>query len=103
MYNNSGEKVHILQLVLKVVTTTIHNETNLVLSQYPVWQYSAFATTFLVVAITSFSCNNSYDYRNAQNKWQKCAYTTTTLKIVAITNTYCYNFSVVAISEVALG
>jgi hypothetical protein len=61
MYENSGENVHILQLVLTVVTTTIHNATNLLLSQYPVWQYGACPTSFLVVAITSFSCNNTYD------------------------------------------
>jgi hypothetical protein len=64
-----------LQLVLTVVTTTIHNATNLLLSQYPVWQYGSCATSFLVVEITSFSCNNTYDYRNTQKKWQKmCIY-----------------------------
>jgi hypothetical protein len=49
-----AKKVHILQLVLKVVTTTIHNATSLLLSQYMVFHYNACATTFLVVAITSF-------------------------------------------------
>jgi hypothetical protein len=65
------KKVHILQLVLKGVTINIHNATNLVLLQYPVWHYGAFAIIFLVLAITSFSCNESHDYRNTQKVTKK--------------------------------
>jgi hypothetical protein len=33
-----------------------------------------------VVAITSFCCNESYDYRNAITKWQNVPYIATTFK-----------------------
>jgi hypothetical protein len=78
--------VHIYQPVLKVVAITIHNATNLVLTQYPVWHYGAFAKSFLVIEITSFFCNESHDYRNAQKSGKKVHILQPLLKIVAITN-----------------